>query len=1278
MKSPSQKHPKNHVHRSKPFFTQAKKEQTEASSQGADRPFFNPAAIQPKLTVGEPDDRYEQEADAMADQVVQRLSQNQPPANDPTSPSSHVRKGSFLSSIQQKPEAEESGDRETQKETSDAGESLMRKPVFPKAETQQKPKAIQAFRLNSQPVIRPKVEETSEEEHLQASVENSMSAPVFASGDIPPDENPIQRNSSRSAPPVTPNLESKLDRSKGGGNPMESGTRQDMESAFDTDFSGVRLHTDAAAVQMNQELGAQAFTHGNDVYFNEGKHDTGSTEGKRLMAHELTHVVQQGGGRSIQNNIQRKFSLNQETTGKRTIAELNYQTRHGALFGANTYKIANEPAGKGRLSYTQSVRFVQGKTSSNVIYHRIVKVEGLDGGVIKVMIASITKHDKNLSDSQINRIKTADAFKKLEIPGKNTSTAWRLAGFEADGSTFRLGQKKSLANASFNDILKLLDKDLASILSFVHLDGKYFDAVKEYTKKIPHDGVIVSSKEDLSWIIGEAPAGVSSVEDFKGNKFGNLGRVQRKKANLYYLPKDKSQVKKIIRLNKPILVLKEYKPYGWFFIQLMDSNTSGWVRKANIAFGGPTLDAENMPSIYFIRRDEKLWNIVKRKYRLGDDSGDGTRMFLNGVFLSNWMAGRKIPFVGGTKVKTLDKAANIFHKDRDKLVLKKGHAIWLPDESFIRTLRSKGFLNDGRYRTHVIEQIKQFFLDVWEKIKKYTVGIAGLVSGIVVGFVKSIVDLLVGVVDLIKMIVKSIWFIISGKLVRSIIGIVKLFDEVSLDELVSFFKSAADQFVTAAKGFVKGFLKEWNADGTWDRWYFRGKVLGYIIGEVVLAIITAGVSSIKWITKLGKVGKAILKIFSGKWDDLAKKVRNKKGVDKISDSVKRRKPRNKDVKHPDELAPGKPKPKDRPNDKDQDQNRNKNARLWAAFKAEVASFTKKHPKGLRKRAVKTKYRTIRKKNIYMKVMGRTLNPIAIENGYYVLWAKRKNRGRKRVGKVLMEVSERFKAGKKVVKKALKRLKRDQYSIRDIQPILNKIKKDYKYRELKVVWDKKDERFEVVAHMNPKEREHATVRPPIPISIINHYGTDNNERGKKVVANPLSRKGPVGSDASANWSNWEKIKKIKASPSGKVSLYVRGHLLGRWTHGSGKNAKNLTPITRKANGLMETRYEKFLPWPRAGGGFKNGNKVYRYEVSMTGSGLLPPSPKRYIKIAKNEYKWKKVPLERQLARKIKILMIRLEYNPNTEKWVENPSHKDSKAATPEFIKNVPDYPVGYKE
>jgi outer membrane protein OmpA-like peptidoglycan-associated protein len=86
-------------------------------------------------------------------------------------------------------------------------------------------------------------------------------------------------------------VESRVDRSKGGGSPLPEAVRSFMEPRFGVDFSQVRAHTGADAVRMNRDVGAQAFTHGADIYYGAGH----SPEDLALTAHELTHVVQQTG-----------------------------------------------------------------------------------------------------------------------------------------------------------------------------------------------------------------------------------------------------------------------------------------------------------------------------------------------------------------------------------------------------------------------------------------------------------------------------------------------------------------------------------------------------------------------------------------------------------------------------------------------------------------------------------------------------------------------------------------------------------------------------------------------------------------------------------------------------------------------------------------------------------------------------------------------------------------------------------------------------------------------
>lgn len=90
-------------------------------------------------------------------------------------------------------------------------------------------------------------------------------------------------------------LESQLSSAQGGGTPLSEETRRFMEPRFGADFSGVRIHTGGEAVQMSRALGAQAFTHGSDIFFNSGKFETQSKAGRQLLAHELTHVLQQQG-----------------------------------------------------------------------------------------------------------------------------------------------------------------------------------------------------------------------------------------------------------------------------------------------------------------------------------------------------------------------------------------------------------------------------------------------------------------------------------------------------------------------------------------------------------------------------------------------------------------------------------------------------------------------------------------------------------------------------------------------------------------------------------------------------------------------------------------------------------------------------------------------------------------------------------------------------------------------------------------------------------------------
>ena len=199
--------------------------------------------IQAKLNIGEPNDKYEQEADATASKVVQQI-------NSPTQDKSVQRESAM-----------------------EEDDELQMKPIS----------SIQR-------------ESTMEEDdELQM-------------------KSLVQRRENLGGGEASADLESSIQSARGGGQSLDANLQAKMGQVMGADFSGIRVHTDSQSDQLNKSIQAKAFTTGQDVFFRQGTYNPSSTSGQELIAHELTHVVQQGGA-SLETNkpVQRKTSkkLNQ-------------------------------------------------------------------------------------------------------------------------------------------------------------------------------------------------------------------------------------------------------------------------------------------------------------------------------------------------------------------------------------------------------------------------------------------------------------------------------------------------------------------------------------------------------------------------------------------------------------------------------------------------------------------------------------------------------------------------------------------------------------------------------------------------------------------------------------------------------------------------------------------------------------------------------------------------------------------------------------------------------
>ena len=167
--------------------------------------------LQRKLTLGQPGDKYEQEADRIASQVVQTI-------NPPNSKENNIR------------------------------QSIQR----------------------------------------ENGLEGVMSAKGFQAA--------IQRKQTIAGEEASSDLESAINQARGSGQPLNAGLQQSMGQAMRADFSGVRVHTDTQSDQLNQSIQARAFTTGQDVFFRQGAYQPENRAGQKLIAHELTHVIQQNSG----------------------------------------------------------------------------------------------------------------------------------------------------------------------------------------------------------------------------------------------------------------------------------------------------------------------------------------------------------------------------------------------------------------------------------------------------------------------------------------------------------------------------------------------------------------------------------------------------------------------------------------------------------------------------------------------------------------------------------------------------------------------------------------------------------------------------------------------------------------------------------------------------------------------------------------------------------------------------------------------------------------------
>lgn len=227
---------------------------------------INNAGIQTKMTVGAANDPYEMEADAVAKQVMT------------------------------------GGESSVQRESESMEDEISEKRM---------PQFLQRAKLgeddDEMQMKRADVQRETQEDEL-----NLMRADIQRDDELEGIEDEIQeKRVQRQADDLSGSfdvegqVEQQIQSSKGSGQAMGSSS-DFFTQRMGHDFSNVNIHTDSSADNLNRSLGAKAFTTGNDIYFRSGEYNPSSSSGQELLAHELTHVVQQTGGAPVQTKREDK------------------------------------------------------------------------------------------------------------------------------------------------------------------------------------------------------------------------------------------------------------------------------------------------------------------------------------------------------------------------------------------------------------------------------------------------------------------------------------------------------------------------------------------------------------------------------------------------------------------------------------------------------------------------------------------------------------------------------------------------------------------------------------------------------------------------------------------------------------------------------------------------------------------------------------------------------------------------------------------------------------
>ncbi|GGG77807.1 hypothetical protein GCM10007415_07250 [Parapedobacter pyrenivorans] len=732
----------------------------------------DPVFFQPKLAVNQPGDVYEQEADAMAERVMRLV----PPRGNNTS---------FFSP----------------------------RPVVVQRKCKECEEEERKARPQTQPAVQRKCAKCEQEE-----------------------EQVRRKAVDVHVPETDPAFERYMAGLGFQGHPLSAEERQFFEPRFNRDFSDVRVHTGTEASQSAKTIDALAYTVGNHVVFSDGQYQPHTDAGRRLLAHELTHVIQQN-GHVAPKSIQR-MPNGISASGRCKEYNVKFEGYISNPHGELLYQQGGVPIRNGDQGQP-----LKNPDGSNVVIPYKTKIAVGDIGFKywrAVCLLVPQRTNPELFWVRASYVQQVD--ESLPDKSSNTPTAPPSALWDYIEVIPECPPRARLLNTSVDhqEIAQELYGGQAIAVSLT--DDFTFDVLYENLSPVwkPRFKGCVAEEEEIpaeqqvcradTEYVGDVEITPGRVSAPKGIRLHTTPDV----ADCDYVAKEGIAATVFAKGTDLIIIAKgNADNEGWVKIQIGDQQYEGWIQEQfvkRISDKDKTKDAVTLLT-YTVQTGDKLEPLVREIYKdYPYTTGNDRRTIVHAFSVLN--EGSPAIYFEGNTGSWKDIFDPDFAKSRDiyqTIKLYAGAEIRFPTVAYIDYLRDEG-------QVGVRPEWKNTAI-------AFARSLEGFLEGIVIGFFKAAWDTVKGLWDLIK-------GIFTGELLNQAYELYKQIKEKGWSVIWDMIKGFAE-------GIINDFENAWKNPNPYQKWKFFGEIVGMVVLEVVIAYFTAGAGAARHIGKVDKVLDAL-------------------------------------------------------------------------------------------------------------------------------------------------------------------------------------------------------------------------------------------------------------------------------------------------------------------------------------------------------------------------------------------------------------------------------------